>query len=309
MFANMKLGTKIGLGFGLLILIAMILGGIAVWNMKHVGTESDKLANAYAPEVKMANAVERSSLLTMYAMRGYAMSEEEHYLAEAEGQLKMVKQHLEEIKALADHSPDLVKLRAAVPEAQKGVTSYEQLSKDTVNVNETLAKLREKMDSTAAVYMEACADFIASQDQAMETEISENASMEKLLERLRKIVLVNDIINAGNAARIGNFKSQATRDPELLKNTIANLKNIEKNFDSLKAITHKDVNLQQIADTRRTAEQYADAMEQYLSNWHKREELNKLRTQAGDKVLESAQTTSMAGIEQTWTSPPWPMTA
>ena len=295
----MKLGTKIGLGFGLLILIAMILGGIAVWNMKRVGTESDKLANAYAPEVKMANDVERNSLLTMYAMRGYAMSEEEHYLTAAQDQLVEVKQHLEEMKALADRSPDLAKLRTAVPEAQKGVATYEQLAKQTVSVNEVLAKLRAKMDSAAAVYVKACTDFIASQNKTMEMEIHENASVAMLLDRLRKITLVNDIIHIGNDARIGNFKSQAKRDPELLEKAIATLKTIEKLFDDLTAITHKDVNLRQIADRRRAAEQYGGAMAQYLSNWHKREELNKLRTQAGEKVLQSAQTTSMAGIKQT----------
>ena len=37
MLKNMKLGTKIGLGFGVLIAIAMMLGGLAVYNMKSVG--------------------------------------------------------------------------------------------------------------------------------------------------------------------------------------------------------------------------------------------------------------------------------
>lgn len=299
MFANMKLGMKIGLGFGLLILISIILGGIAVWNMKHVGDESSKLAKEYAPEVKLANEVERTSLLTMFAMRGYSTTEEEHYLTEAQGQLELVKQKLEAIKALADQSPSLVKLKAEVPEAQKGVADYEQLSNQTVNINATLAKMREKMDSAAALYLKSCNDFIVSQNKTMEEEINEDAPASVLLERLQKISMVNKIINAGNAARIGNFKSQSTRDPELLKTTIHNLQSAEKQFDNLAAITRKEINLRQIADTKRAAEQYGDAMDQFLNNWLKREELDKVLGQAANQVMKAAQITSTAGVEQT----------
>ena len=121
----MKLGTKIALGFGLLIVMAVILGGLAVYNMTNVGTQSHMLAMEYAPEVQMANEVERSSLMTMYAMRGYATTEEAGYLTEGLKYLEDVKKNLDEIKALADRSPNLVKLKQEVPIAIKGVAEYE----------------------------------------------------------------------------------------------------------------------------------------------------------------------------------------
>ena len=296
---DMKLGTKITMGFGLLIVIAMVLGGLAVWNMKAVGGESEKLAKEYAPEVSIANDVERSSLMTMYAMRGYATTEEESYLKEGEKQLSDVKKFLADAMTLAEKSPNLVKLKAAVPEAQKGVAEYERLAQETVAKNATLAKLRAEMDKEAAAYMKNCADFLNSQNVAMEKEIVAGAETDKLKDRLAKITIVNDIIDIGNAARIGNFKSQATRDPELLKQTIEKLGEVEKKFDQLQAITRLDANLRKIAETRKAGAQYKAAMAQFLTEWLAREELNKLRGQAADKVLESAQNTSEAGIHET----------
>ena len=41
MFKNMKLGTKISVGFGMLIVIACIVGGLAVWNMDGVKTVAE----------------------------------------------------------------------------------------------------------------------------------------------------------------------------------------------------------------------------------------------------------------------------
>ncbi|MBW1759125.1 MAG: hypothetical protein JRI88_02160, partial [Deltaproteobacteria bacterium] len=62
---NITLGMKISLGFGILILIACILGTMAVWNMRGVEEESTKLAKEYVPEVGVANHIERYSLATM----------------------------------------------------------------------------------------------------------------------------------------------------------------------------------------------------------------------------------------------------
>jgi len=44
---NIKLGIKIGGGFGVLILIACALGGMAVFNMKGVEGDSTRMAKEY----------------------------------------------------------------------------------------------------------------------------------------------------------------------------------------------------------------------------------------------------------------------
>jgi len=70
----MGLGSKIGLGFGALVIIAMALGGIAIWEMRGVGAETEHLDKENVPSVEVANKVERYAQVTMYAMRGYALT-------------------------------------------------------------------------------------------------------------------------------------------------------------------------------------------------------------------------------------------
>lgn len=167
-----------------------------------------------------------------------------------------LKEHLEEIGVLAEKSPHLVRLKENLPQAKQGVADYEHLAEETVTQNTQLEKLRMAMDKAAENYMQNCADFLASQILTMEREITEQIAPDRLRERLVKINLVNEIINIGNTARVGNFKSQATRDPEELKQTIENLGAVEKKFDMLKAITHQEEDQRRIANTRQAAANY-----------------------------------------------------
>ncbi|MGD0728380.1 MAG: chemotaxis protein, partial [Spirochaetia bacterium] len=77
---NMKTAAKIGVGFGLVIAIAMALGAIAIINMLGVQGDARRLDQETVPQVELANSIERSSQLAMYNMRGYALTAQNLYL-------------------------------------------------------------------------------------------------------------------------------------------------------------------------------------------------------------------------------------
>lgn len=57
---NLKFGAKIAIGFGVLIVIALLLGAMSVYNMKDTQRQSNRMAKAYVPEVAVANEMERA---------------------------------------------------------------------------------------------------------------------------------------------------------------------------------------------------------------------------------------------------------
>ena len=56
---NMKLGTKMAMGFGALIVITVGLGIMAIWNMKAVEKEALVLDKGLIPEIRLAGEAER----------------------------------------------------------------------------------------------------------------------------------------------------------------------------------------------------------------------------------------------------------
>ncbi|MBN2429676.1 MAG: HAMP domain-containing protein [Deltaproteobacteria bacterium] len=296
---RMNLGTKIGGGFGLLILIAGILGGLAVFNMNRISELSTMLSTEYVPEVEVANNIERASLQTMFAMRGYGFTEDIKYLEEGRKNLAEVEKSLEEAEKLSERSPHLVKLKGEIDTIQENVSKYESLVSETVAVNAKLAKNRQVLDESAKAYMANCEAFLNDQNERMTREFSNGTSPEKLAERLQKNILVNDIINVGNTVRLAAWRSQAERNPEIIRDAQKNFDIMAGKFADLRRITRERDHIEMINTTEKAAQGYQTAMNNLLGNWTELQKLNRSRVDAADIVLAGALATSTAGINQT----------
>ena len=299
MFKNMKLGTKIITGFSLLIVIACILGGLAVFNMKNVQEIATILVKENVPEVAVANNVERYSLATMYQVRGYAFTEEEQFLTEGKKELEQVKKYLGAAKTHGASSPRLAKLAEAAQKAEIAALAYEQLLSQTVTLTQRLEAERKSAEAAAAKYMQVCADFLKDQNEEMVKDIKAGKDLAALEERLKKIDLANDVIDLGNRIVTGTWKSQFRRDPVIFTEAKRLFEKVYAKLDELKPITHLEVDLKRIEECRQAAKAYEGNMTTFLAKWLEREEVSKKRQTAADEVLLQAKATAQLGMSDT----------
>jgi len=166
MFNNIKLAGKIALGFGTLILISMVLGGIAVVNMLSVKKDSGMLAHEYAPEVKVATDLRGAANRLMYEMRGYGFTENHAYYEAAQTELGAVEKHLQEAHDLEQKSENLKKLKGQIEIAENTKNKYQSLVEKTLEITGKLAEERKDLDDAARRYMDNCNAFLASQNEA-----------------------------------------------------------------------------------------------------------------------------------------------
>jgi methyl-accepting chemotaxis protein len=296
---NIKLGIKIGGGFGVLILIACALGGLAVFNMKSVEGDSIRLAQEYVPEVGIAGEIERNSQLAMYAWRGYAFTKGADFLTEGKKKLDDVQRNLDTAKAHADKYPALVKMRESVGLAQVKVTEYLKQSVETERLltvqDSALVTARDAGD----VFFQNAEAFLESQNTAMVNEIGSVSSPEKLIERLQKITQINTIIDLGNAVRVTTWRGLGLRNPKLLEEAIQIFPKITQILEKLESTTRLEANLKQLENIRGAGETYKTNLDILHRSFIEVDELNKLRTKTGGEVLEIAQNFSVAGMEGT----------
>ncbi|SDB04853.1 methyl-accepting chemotaxis sensory transducer [Desulfonatronum thiosulfatophilum] len=295
---NMKLGLKIGMGFGLLILISCLLGGMAVWNMNSVEHEAERLANAYVPEVAVANELERNAQQVMYAIRGYGFTEQTNYLDEGRRELEELRQTLADALTLSEQQ-NLPALRDKARTAEERVKEYAGLVEQTASTIQAMNADRQALNTGAAQFMQSAEDFLNSQNEAMVREITQEATPAALRERLDKINQINEIIDAGNALRIQVWRAQAERNVTQVEQAMDQFGVIERHLEAIQTTTRQEANLRQLAMIREAANIYRNAMASLIKNWQALDQLGTRRTEVGYQVLTVAQETAQLGMDQT----------
>ena len=116
-------------------------------------------------------------------------------------------------------------------------------------------KYRKQMDENAAIYVKNCDEFLEGQQEKLSHD---------MLERNEKITLVNDIIDLGNATRIGAFKSQAQRDPDVMKQALGNFAKIDEKFTALEKITRLPEDLKRIEEVRGAGNTYKKCHDRFV---------------------------------------------
>jgi methyl-accepting chemotaxis protein len=293
---NFKLGTKLAIGFGVLIIISMILGGIAVMNMAKITQESKVLAKEYVPEVNIATDLRGAVNRTMYEMRGYGFTEEESFYTDAQKEISAIKKSISEGEDLDSRAKRLVRLSKELKIANDLTDEYIKLAEQTVELNKILAEERKNMDANAEIYMNNCEKYFDSQKMSMTNEIRSEGTTET---RLLKITLINDIIQVGNAVRVGNFKSQATRNPQILQEALKKFSKIDDLLNEIRKHTHLEVDLNALDKIEESGNNYHEAMEIFIEHWIEREELAEKREAVGRDLIDASVATADAGIAGT----------
>ena len=255
MFKNFKLGVKISLGFTSLIAIAVVLGGLAIYNMSKVETESQKLAKEYVPEVKVAEELRGAANRTMYEMRGYGLSEEDKFYTQAKAEMADVQKRLSEATELAKTAKNLKALQGQVDEAKKAADMYANLMTETELAIKNLDEGRQSLDKNAQSYMQNCADFLAGQNKAFKSDLNE---------RQRKIQLVTEIVNLGTKVRVTNFKAQSQKDMSVMQDAVNLLADLGKYTGELRGVTRDTEDIKRIDDTEQAANDYSENMNLYI---------------------------------------------
>ncbi len=298
---NFSLGLKIASGFALLIIIAIALGSMAIWNMNKVENQTTKLAREYVPEVDVAMHIEEAANGVMYEIRGYGFTEEETFYKKAQKNLKDMHAALEKGRTLQAASPHLKELGNQLQNATKALDAYEGLVQKTVDLTTKIAVNRTTLYASAAKYMKSSNVFLADENEKLIKEVKsgKEENSKEMLKILSKITLTNNIIDLGNEARIGAFKAQALRSPEIMKQAMEHFSKVNEKIEALKQITHLAGELKEIDEIKTSGISYKQAMIDFLDNWVAREKVAVERTIAGDTVTNACNAMAQAGMEYT----------
>nr|MDA3951007.1 HAMP domain-containing protein [Spirochaeta sp.] len=299
MLKNLKMALKMALGFGLLIALLAIVGGLAVFNLLQIQTDSVRLRDEYVAEVEIANNIERNALQMMYANRGYSLTFQDSFFETGMEYDAEVERYLDEAEALSQQYTGLTALAEQVLVARESMAQYDALAQDTKVVIDDIKANRTINDTTAANAVNAVNTLLDSQNRQFDAEVNAGASGAALQERIFKINRVNDVIDIVNNARVTNFKAQLENDPAALGAAVTELNRIPGILAEIRQVTRLEQDLADLDQVAQSTTNYREAVEAIQDNYTELLQLNQDRGAAADEVLAAAQETAMAGVEAT----------
>ncbi len=311
----MKLGTRISLGFASLIVIAVALGSLAVWNMQSVKRDSTQLATETVPAVSIATQMQGNWSTAVYQLRGYVYSDETRFLDAGKKQIADLRQAIIDGQSLAAKSRSLGLMQTSLDKASASVNEYEKLLDKTVVLSEGMAKDRVTLNEAAQRAMKASHGFVDAREKTLAEVLhvalaapgsattrpavagkSDEARISGLLNEIR---LMHDVIELSDQIRIGNFKSFSIRDVKLFQETQKKYAEVDKTLGELRATVSDEAGLKQINECQAGVKLYNDTMSDMLALWQGRDDLAAKRTPLADNVLEQVRAIASTGTSDT----------
>ena len=160
-FKDLKIGSKQGVGFGLLILILVALGGTSYYMFGKIAQEVGMMGDRYIPATTNANNVERLTWDAIRQQREYLIEKTDQHRDGVKQNLQLVQKDLDEVDAIAQKYNDTA-LAEQTKNARDLVQQYGakfdegvRIIKDNDRLAATMDQAGETVASNAKAYMAA----------------------------------------------------------------------------------------------------------------------------------------------------------
>ena len=257
----MKLGMKIGLGYGAVLAIMAGIGGLAIWNMLAVKAKSDIMANEYATAVDLETAISDNYREARIDLRTYTLAEDPKAYDKAAQSLSKLDSLIKETKALANKGQHLLLLRSKIEEIDSKVQTYLDLIKQLKVETDVRAGLRVKI----AVSGKKCLDGVIwlkeRQQEALLKDIADKAGDDKLIERGKKVDMASEAIKCLSDidVAIWKFQTNAVGRNEGMSKLKEYADNVDKSFKFLDDTVVLPEHKQKVAESKAAFDEYVKA--------------------------------------------------
>ena len=215
---NLKMGLKLGIGFGLLITVFFILGMMALVNMRAIQEKTCHLGENYIPVTNTLYHMEHFTHEAVHAMLGYSLSEEDHYYETALDHMKRMNDYYSSLDSMISVSPALSRFRISGTHIGNELKQFNQYAEQMHEVNTRIRQLRHNMDETYEDFNRLTHEILLKENVDFRDHILQPGTPADTLVMLhQRSKRINVIIQKGGISRIETLQAVAQKNPDLIR--------------------------------------------------------------------------------------------
>lgn len=207
---DLKIGVKIGSGFGILIILGAIIGGIAITNMSRIQVETNNLSNKSLPSVNESVRADKDWREVLINLQAYDQIRDIYYLNRADEYINKFSHSLATLISLAESSDNATLSGDKLKQINKSLKEFQLITdqyKDLVIANSELLN-----------------------------------NMESQIKLLQSSAEGSGVLNNINAASFHIFSSISNRKPNLIENASPYINRARRDINSLSRTNYARAN-------------------------------------------------------------------
>jgi methyl-accepting chemotaxis protein len=294
MIRKRTLGVKLGVAFGVLLLIFAAVG-LASWKaMSDARRTARTLTDESIPEMVAATSVQRLAQESIFEIRGYAHTLDNIYLVEGERHLEQLGEALDAAEKLGNTYASLQDLREGAKQARASWNLYKQILGETKKVVAAIESSRQEGEKAQEIFFSNTQSYLNSQKRLLQGYARGSDSLQEVLRIVEDTEKMNRVLDLGNEILIGNFKGQAFRTMSYIETSLEMFGDMEKLLKEMAETTPSPEQLREIEAIQKAAASYRQVIQDTLKNRKLLETLEARRIVAAEKVLAEAQKVASA---------------
>lgn len=271
MFRNMTLGVKIMVGFGGILLILVILGGMAVVKMHDAATNAEEMAKEQVPEFSLASNGQAAFMDMAVQFRVNAMTHDAAAFDKGQKELAKFKECLGKLKELSAHSPHLTELRRDYPKLASNLEEFESALKQNKEAEDQLIKNQADLKASSDKMEEALDNYVNVVEQKFAKEIESSQNAAHLAEANGKVNSINDLRDEITNVKLHLYTALVERSAAKIEAVERQFDPISKNLVAYIGTVRELENLKDLKEIKQLFEKYHEDVKDLLGAWKRAE--------------------------------------
>jgi methyl-accepting chemotaxis protein len=266
---SLKIRHKLFLGFGIVLTVTALFGGIFLSGVFSINKSSRSLVEEHIPVLSKSYDLQNYWQQAIFNLRTFSSQKDEQYFTLANNQLQKAREILDSLQTddNGDNSSKWDSLK-------KKLADFQQQVKKSHKAELLIDQSYKTLDS-AQHRLQALSDhYLHLQYKKLKRDVDNKEANYIIKRRVDKINLMNEIVNTAENLKITIGEINYRNDTALLVNLIPSLDIIKQNIGTILPMTTKQYDIKSLNGILDQAAIFKTALKSFRDNWLTLEKLN-----------------------------------
>jgi methyl-accepting chemotaxis protein len=266
---SFKIRHKLFTGFGLILFVTALFGGILLSGLFSINRSSKSLVNEHIPALSQTYDLQNHWQQAIFNLRSFSSSKNEKYYIMANHHLKDAGKNLEQLKSGSTNGQ---------------TTKWDPIEKELLDFRKQIASAfiaarevdqsYDQLDSAQIKLQQLSDNYLRLQYKKLKADVDKNSADYIIKRRVDKINLMNEIVNTAENLKITIGETNYRNDPSLLNNLAPSIDIIRMNVETILPMTTKQYEVDALNEILVQNKICEHSLESLRENWSVYNQLN-----------------------------------